>query len=347
MKNICHLCISLRQLIIAISESYGDIKNKHTIFAPRNFFYNTDDFFVKLKGVFENENIIFIFNDEEYYLREFNSSKSKNIICRNLTIRNKKILTLNKWSKLYSNIESFDIAYLYHSGPFLAKILAYSSNYVVLKEDGIANYCEHKLTFLKSIIRLFFFLNPRNQVWGEERWIDILDVKYPEKLPKRVQKKSRKNQFDLLNKLKTNKNLKQNIYDLFSIDLRFINESQGKKIIIMTQPVDQDNLISKVDKKIIYQYIIDFFGDKGSVFLKQHPREFSDIYSNVISLDKNFPIEVISNDIMFDYSISLCSTASDFNIAENNLSLIEVKFFKQEYSNKWIDIIKKKLHALN
>lgn len=277
MCNVVHLCITYRQLVMAICDTYSNeenlIKRNTSIiclidfqFIPIDIRYNLIKNFNDIKFYFLRESSII---NEFSILPHFFPS----IIRRNITFRkHNPIIYPHQWKPKVLNGLSFETGYVYHSGPFLSKVFRGICNTLILREDGLSNYIPHNVSLSKGIIRALFGLSYRDQVWGEEKWIHMIEVERPVDLPQRVRHKAREYSFgNLLHHTSTEtKNL---LKKTFLLDVLDLNKNK-KTCIILTQPVDDDKYCSTELKMELYNIIAKKFLDRDYlVYLKQHPKE--------------------------------------------------------------------------
>lgn len=122
------------------------------------------------------------------------------------------------------------------------------------------------------------------------------------------------------------------ILDIFSFDLKIKEKIKGKSIILFTQPLSEDNIITEEEKIQIYSKIIKKYPN-NRLIIKTHPREktnYKNIFKEYFILDNPFPFEILNLlDVKFNKAITLFSTAA--------LSLgkeVEVDFYGTEVHPK-------------
>ncbi|QSZ84898.1 hypothetical protein FYK30_10430 [Escherichia albertii] len=266
------------------------------------------------------------------------------IVRRNFSIKYKRLhFGAGRWTPAILKDKIFDVTYIYHSGPFTAKAIRNNSNKIILREDGLSNYVIHPLHPLKRIARFFCFLSPFGQVWGEERWINSIEVESPNLLPNRIKHKAKKLSINaLLDGL--NDACKKLLIDSFELDDIFLSDN-FQTCLILTQPIDDFGACSTEQKKSIYSKIAQKFIDKGfKVFVKFHPKE--EIYTLPVThfIPKDFPVELLQYILhkKFDYCIALCSTSLSFSnnaIALNQIQIIPVEKFNPDSFKYWYKLV--------
>ncbi len=101
------------------------------------------------------------------------------------------------------------------------------------------------------------------------------------------------------------------IYDIFVEKDLHLNTSK-KKLILLTQPLYKDKLVSSEDiQKKVYQDIIEKFQKEYVIYLKPHPRDLIDYQfgKDIFLINKNIPTEVLSfnDDFEFNKAITISS----------------------------------------
>ncbi len=338
-----HLTITLRQLIVAILDS---TKKKSTIIHLLD--YQFIPFNIRYLLIRKFPNIEFIFTKEKTELILFNSCNENRttFLSRNISINRFKFKTINNWKPSILHQKTYNIGYIYHSGPFYSKLIRNICDEIILREDGLSNYMEYSVPIIKGIIRCILYrVNPKKQVWGDESWISKIEVETPNKLPLSVRYKG--SEFKFAKLISLNKNNQQLKRLLSCFDINFNNRNNSESALILTQPIDIDGYCSKNDKLVIYGKIINLFNDRNIiVYMKNHPREKQYQLPSVYTLPHIFPMELLPYCLeqKFKYCIALCSTAlslNDHSIAENEIQVIPLEKFRKEYFPCWSDYIDK------
>lgn len=87
---------------------------------------------------------------------------------------------------------------------------------------------------------------------------------------------------------------KKNILSLFNLNT--INSMiYNRKIILLTQPLSEDRVLTEKEKVNIYNIILKKY-DYNDVIIKPHPREttnYEDFFNGVLVIEKNIPFELI------------------------------------------------------
>lgn len=116
--------------------------------------------------------------------------------------------------------------------------------------------------------------------------------------------------------------------------------TSAESILILTQPLSEDNICSNEEEKInLYKKIIKQYGLNENIIIKTHPREHTDYlkyfkeYRNVKIIKERFPVEVIIFfNIKFIKVITIFSTS--INLIDNCNQKIELGY---EYINNKLE----------
>ena len=186
--------------------------------------------------------------------------------------------------------QHFGTGYIYHPGFFSAKMLAGLCDLVVMRESGMNNYIELSVPAFKGFLRALTGMSARRQIWGEERWIDEIEVEMPDMLPQPVRHKARKMRFaDVLQSDQSG--LIRDVVKLLAPSVDEIEIPHGSALML-TQPIDELGLCSTTEKQAIYGYLAEALSLRGfQVFVKNHPRERSYSLSGARNIPHGFPIE--------------------------------------------------------
>ncbi len=184
----------------------------------------------------------------------------------------------------------FRTGYFYHSGFFAAKVLAPRCDRIVLRESGLNNYATLAVPPLKALLRLGAGLPPRRQIWGEEPWIDMIEVEHPEMLPAPVRAKARRLVWADRLRGEDPARLRALIGALVP-DLP-APEQGGRAAVVLTQPIDEIGLCDRAAKPAIYAHLVQRLAGMGyRVYLKNHPRETAYVPEGATALPPALPIE--------------------------------------------------------
>lgn len=194
-----------------------------------------------------------------------------------------------------------------------------------LLEDGLMSYDEKLLTKeIKRIIKTKFFKSIKNKIIQkiktEEKIYGLSDKitkiyltgisEIPEIIKNKVELINIKEQWENLSEDK-----KAKILGIFNIDESNFNkiEKTDNKILLITQPLSEDNIVAEEEKIKIYKEIIDKYSNKN-IIIKPHPREktnYQEIFPNIEMIKGKFPLEILMFlGIEFKEVITIFSTAA-------------------------------------
>ncbi|WP_337221479.1 polysialyltransferase family glycosyltransferase [Vibrio cholerae] len=340
--KVIHLCITYRQLLMAICDALKTSRDT-TIICPIDYQYINS--LVRYRLVRAYPNIKFHFVREQSQISAFTTLPAMlpMIVRRNITLQG-GIRTPSKWCPTFLRGQRFDIGYIYHTGPFLAKVLRGFCSSIVLREDGLSNYVPQPLSFKKAVIRACFGLPWRAQVWGDEPWVTSVEAENPDALPEVIRRKGVPLKLiELLSCIDDVQRLR--LATIFSLN-KYIDFNEPKGCLILTQPVDLVGLCSETDKLTLYTRLVDLFQEQGyRVYLKHHPKESAyHIGREVEQLPTAFPIELWSSITghRFVYCVALCSTAlatNEMRVAEHHMQVVPLECFNSKHASQWLGLV--------
>ncbi|WP_341659291.1 glycosyltransferase family 52 [Vibrio sp.] len=169
-----------------------------------------------------------------------------------------------------------------------------------LFEHGNGNYLVGAYPNYKFIKRVLGV----TEGYGRDESITKIFLQYPEKAPEDIYFKvvslNIKNDFESIEELQ-----KKEIFGVFDVEGHNLKEG----VLLLTQPLSEDGIISESEKLSLYQEFIDKYSD---IIIKPHPRDTTD-YNKYLSGDfsiisKSFPIEILNfTDARFDTLCTVCS----------------------------------------
>lgn len=179
-----------------------------------------------------------------------------------------------------------------------------------LLEDGTSNYLEEKKIKknLISLLRLDF----RGKTFGYSSKIKKIFLTGLAPLPNKLEKKVEIiNLYELWSK-KTKTEQKE-ILDIFGLTPSILKIFSKRKIILFTQPLSEDKIITEEEKINIYSKIVENYSKKEMI-LKTHPREVTDYkkyFPDLEVLDLPIPYELLQIlKVEPEIGITLFSTAA-------------------------------------
>lgn len=297
-----YICHTYYHLLVAI------IKAIHSTNIESDLIVSTDynnNAFLKDNKILERirkqkifKNVILI----DYYseLNKFKNNKFK------------KFFFIKKEAKKYFDyLIKYNEIYIFNDTTIIGRMLIYNKIYYNYIEDGI--------DFLKNNYEK---LIRKNKVTNFVRNV----LGYPSFIQSKYIKSIEVND-------KSNLKIKQKVIEVSKIKLiNDLTDAQRKAIlniffpnnlsekdfydatIIITQPLNEDNLLnSEMDKIILYKTIIKNYTDEEKIIIKTHPREltnYKDYFNEYIVIDFPFPIEILNYlNIKLKKIVTLSSTS--------------------------------------
>ena len=273
------------------------------------------------------------------------------IVRRNLTVGGRfGLCRPRSWQPPLLKGRRFATGYLYHSGFFFSKVVAGLCQTVVLRESGLNYYVVMRVPLPKAILRFGNGLPPLRQTWGEERWIDALEVSCPQDLPEAVRDKARRLTFaDVMDTLPED--------TAHRISAAFLGDfhqapHQPKSALLLTQPLSEIGICSVLEQHRIYRAIATKLETAGyAVYVKPHPRDLEARQIGVQTLPATFPVEAwpYFSDQKFHLAVALCSaslTSGARDFAERSLQLLSPEAFNACSFHLWPQLIERAMQDI-
>lgn len=199
----------------------------------------------------------------------------------------------------------------------LGKRVFYSERMQVI-EEGTLNYmpCDVKIKFkdlFQKMVAFFYGLSERKEIMGYGANVDkiYLTDSLCEEIPKGLEQKA---EVVDLKRLWENKSEKQKkmIKKAFEFDEEILKKANRETIMLFTQPLSEDKIVSEERKIEIYAKVIENYPDK-SIIIKTHPREKTD-YTNYFPgcyvMKEKYPVELLRvMGVKLERVVTLFSTA--------------------------------------
>lgn len=219
----------------------------------------------------------------------------------------------------------------------LAQRIFYKEDLIAL-EEGTATYSQFPVTlkgkikyFLIDILNNFFNIRERQDFKGKriEKFYltENLCKEIPEEFKEKTEVVNLKRLWD--NKMEEEKKL---ILDVFNFNEEILKKATKDTIMLITQPVSEDGIISEEEKIEIYSKILDRYKNQ-SVIIKPHPREKTDYrknFPNCYIMKEKYPIEILELvGIKLKKAVTLFSTAA-FGLGKD----VAIDFYGAEVNDK-------------
>lgn len=191
--------------------------------------------------------------------------------------------------------------------PFVIFLMLFGKTQrITLLEDGEAIYSQinHDLKFWAKKIFLYPVL------LGNSKYITDVEVRFPERLPRQIRSKAQVLDLDsLMSRLSDfEKNELLHFFDLDPTILLGLDDA----LLLITQPLSEDDIISEMDKIALYSRILEKYSS-FKVYVKPHPRELTDynkFWPEVEVLPHTPPVELFElTGVVFSKAVTLFSSA--------------------------------------
>jgi hypothetical protein len=333
-----HLCNNSRHLLFALA----DIVSRRAV---AQIIYLEDD--APLLSAFKAglarayPDIAISYSTDADQIVAFSGLPVTGVLRRNLRLGGPLGITrATRWALPLLSGQRFKTGYIYHPGLFTAKPAAFACAHVVMRESGLNNYVTFRARGSKAVIRALSGLPSTRQVWGEERWIDVIEVSQPQRLPASVRQKAHSLSFaSILAKLSVAQSAVLGC--IFVPAPPKLRDQATQRAVLLTQPLDMIGLCSAADKLLIYQTIVKVLYQQGyDVYVKFHPLEAAYAISDASYFDVDFPVELWAAIGLprFDLAVALCSaslTEGEALIADKAVQLIEAQLFNAAGFAHW------------
>lgn len=183
-------------------------------------------------------------------------------------------------------------------------------------EDGIVDYLGTKKYFsikikILDIIDLIFGILKRKNMFESLENVKKIYLTGLAEIPKAIKDKVEIINLEELWSKKSEEEKKQ-INEIFGVNIESLQKIEDRKIILFTQPLSEDGIISEEEKIEIYSKILEKYQQKD-IIIKPHPREktnYSDYFPECYVMKEKYPVELmILNGLKVDRAITLFSTA--------------------------------------
>lgn len=186
-------------------------------------------------------------------------------------------------------------------------------------EEGTLNYMPYKAApkkwkeRIQDLIAMIYGIGERKVLMGYGDKVEkiYLTSDLCDKIPVGLEEKAEVIDLKELWKSKS-ENEKQLIKEVFNFNDEIFNKVSGDTVMLFTQPMSEDGIISEERKIELYRKVIDKYPDK-SIIIKAHPREktdYSKYFPNCYVMKEKYPTELLGvMGIKLDRVVTLFSTA--------------------------------------
>ncbi len=351
LPSAIYLCNSPRHLFLSVAESMAR-GGCDTIFYLADHAPLRPELITALKSLHPSAELLI--DTDQALQREFTNLPQglPDILKRNLRLHAQHLFqTARGWHPPIPTLHHHDIAYLYHSGFFAAKPISALADFVVLRESGLNNYHARTLAPYKALIRGIFGLSPFAQIWGEERWVDRIEVAHPERLPSQVAAKGAAHStLDHFKNLAPEK-LEALAKAFIPNGATFAPTRTTPTALLLSQPLSEVGICTPSQKAAIYEEITQTLRSRGyDVHLKPHPLEVDFVTPTETIIPSEIPLEVWHglNSPTYDIAIACRSFAlaeTSCHITDHSIQLVSEHQFNAKAFQTWQPKIQVTLEA--
>ncbi|MBL7841222.1 MAG: hypothetical protein JNJ75_13860 [Cyclobacteriaceae bacterium] len=212
--------------------------------------------------------------------------------------------------KSKSFIEASEINSFYLWGyPTAYFVMRFPNSYLRIIEDGARNYII-RISHAKLLKRKYLLRTYIGDGFDER--VREINLQFPEQLDKRLRHKGTRLE---LRQMQDNLSARDNqrILNVF-MNGETVQLNDQKKILIITQPLSEDNFVTEQYKVSLYAEMIEAHADDHEVYIKPHPRELTNycekLHRPFIEIPRSFPLEMfdLMENIRFDKGITIFSS---------------------------------------
>lgn len=189
-------------------------------------------------------------------------------------------------------------------------LIKYKHNFIRMLEDGEHNY-HPKVGKFKAWRRRFLLRTAIGEGFDPE--VKEIEVQHVHRLSPRVRHKGKTLELSRMRESLSPEE-QQKILSLF-LNGQTVPVTDGKNLLLITQPLSEDKLMTEGEKIKMYDRILDQYGEGHNIFIKGHPRELT-MYSGKLNhafteIPRPFPLEMMDfmNGVSFDRGITIFSSS--------------------------------------
>lgn len=123
---------------------------------------------------------------------------------------------------------------------------------------------------------------------------------------------------------------KKKIGDIFHVSADALNAASSRQIVLITQPLSEDHMMSEQDKIQLYTRIIDRYGVQN-VVIKPHPREttqWENIFPGTPVIPRQIPVELLTKFVNLKRVATFFSTAAFGSVSDEKIDFYAADFAK-------------------
>lgn len=121
---------------------------------------------------------------------------------------------------------------------------------------------------------------------------------------------------------------KTKIATIFNMSAKDLNTASSRSVVLITQPLSEDNMMSESDKVALYSRIVNNYGAKN-VVLKPHPREktnWADVFGDMPIIPRQIPVELLMKLVLLNRVATFFSTAAFGSVSDDKIDFYAKDF---------------------
>lgn len=201
-------------------------------------------------------------------------------------------------------------------------LIKYKHNFIRMLEDGEHNY-NPKIGRFKAFRRRFLLRTAIGEGFDPE--VKEIEVQHVKRLDPRVRHKGKTLELSHMRE-KLSQHEQNKILGIF-LHGQTVPVNEGKNLLLITQPLSEDKLLTETEKVNLYNNILDQYAGNHQVFIKGHPRELTDYSSKIrhpfVEIPRPFPLEMMD----FMKGVSFNRAVTVFSSSLYNLQCIDERIF--------------------
>lgn len=121
---------------------------------------------------------------------------------------------------------------------------------------------------------------------------------------------------------------KNKIADIFNMSAKDLSTAASRSVVLITQPLSEDNMMSESDKVELYNRIVDNYGAQN-VVIKPHPREktnWAEIFPDMPIIPRQIPVELLTKLVSLNRVATFFSTAAFGSVSDDKIDFYSKDF---------------------
>ena len=123
---------------------------------------------------------------------------------------------------------------------------------------------------------------------------------------------------------------KTKIATIFNMSAKDLNTASSRSVVLITQPLSEDNMMSESDKVELYSRIVNNYGAEN-VVMKPHPREktnWANVFPNMPIIPRQIPVELLTKLVSLNRVATFFSTAAFGSVSDD-----KIDFYAQDFAD--------------